>query len=1449
MTKTRMTKFSQESAPEKVVSAPGVLSVAGQPGVADPAHLVAAANRAEPLVATARQYVDLGSLARAWQSEIDPGVRAALASALIDVLAQAQDDAAVVAVLEADHCTDTIRSEVARRTQNAERRRLAIATIRDAVLLPRVNDLDHPVEISKANQAHVALGRAPTQLAEAAQPEPMPEAEFVLERTGLYVARILQQHLANDPETKGWSDVGTAAFVDISGFTMLSEQLARKGHEGAEQIADVIGRSFESILAVAYDNGGSLLKFGGDSLLIWFATEDHAVRACRAALMMRRVMSDVGRIDMAGARARLRMSQGVHSGCFNFFAVGDSHVELLPVGPAWSRLVAMEDNAGAGRIVISTETASLLPARCLGDPRGPGRLLLREPPNHKQKVPHTPRPRLSAETLVRGLSPAIRTHVLGGGTSEHRPVTIAFIRYEGMDAMIEHQGPQAAADALDRLVSVVQGAAEQRGVSFLASDVDRDGGKLILTAGAPKVTGDDEERMLLALHAIVTSDLPLPVRIGVHRGSVFAGDIGPPYRRTYTVMGDAVNLTARLMAKAPPGQIYATADVLDRSNTLFETQQLEPFAVKGKAQPVRAWSVGRAAGSRARHSSLQDYPLVGRDTEIAIVREALAGARAGRGRLVEIVGETGIGKTRLLETLRADAQGLRQLHAVCEAYTAHTPYSVWRELLREFMGFGRDARDDVVEASIRELVSTKAPELLPWLPLIAIAFGVELPPTQEVEMLAERNRRSKLHEVVGRFLEVIIPEPSLIEIENAHQMDAASAELLSSLLGTLAARPWVVGVTRRPASEGFAATDGVAVSRIALEPLAFESALRIAQLATEQSPLPMHVLNTVAERSGGNPQFLRDLLRAAVESGGVGGLPDSAEAAAMARIDALTPQDRALVRRAAIFGLTFHPRNLSWLAEDSDCPLPGAATWQRLQELFDEEDDGYLRFRRSLLRDAAYEGLPYKLRRQLHSTVAARLEAELDDPQESAGILSLHYFVAGEYGSAWRYAALGAKHAEEVYAYVEAAGLYTRALECGERLAEVGDKELAAVHESLGDAWNRAGEFKKASEGYGAARKLIEDDPLWKSRLLLKRSKMEEKLGKCAEALRWAGRARKVLAPVGGREGKQQAAHLNGWYATVLQAQGRTNDAVRWAQQAVDEAEAVDDPEALGAAYFVMGWANSELGKGGAEPLWQRSLDAFRRAGNRERQAGLLSNLGAAMQWEGRWDEALSYYERGRDESQRIGDLVDAEVARLNAAEILTDRGELGEAEKILVESLPRWRALQYRYFLGACLFMLGRVSLRAARYPDALVRLDEARAHFVHVGAEQEVLDVDARIAECRAFMRETDAAYELALATLARVAASKGVPKVKPLLDRVRGHALLQRGDDSSARAAFESSLAAARARRDLLEITLTSLSLIELHRLGGVEPPAEIVAESDALLSALKIKSVPPMPPVGA
>ena len=867
--------------------------------------------------------------------------------------------------------------------------------------------------------------------------------------------------------------------------------------------------------------------------------------------------------------------------------------------------------------------------------------------------------------------------------------------------------------------------------------------------------------------------------------------------------------------------------------------------MKGKAKPVQAWAVGKASGSRARNAAPQSLPLVGRDAELGVLRDAIASARSGTGRLIEVAGEPGIGKTRLLEALREDATGFHLHHAVCEAYIASTPYAVWRELLREFMGFGRDDPDAAVAERLCNAVATRAPDLAPWLPLIAIPFGVEVPPTPEVEMLAEKNRRARLHEAVGRFLAAVMPDAQLIEIEDAHHMDAASAELLSYLTGEIGTRPWLIGVARRPAASGFTAPETPAVTRIELKPLAPPDAVRMIRLATEDNPMHMHVVEVVAQRSGGNPQFLRDLARSASGSGGLGGLPDSAEAAAAAQIDSLAPNDRAIVRRAAVFGQTFHPRMLSWLADEGDDSLPGPDVWERLQAIFSAEPDGYLRFRRSLLRDAAYQGLPYKLRRRLHGMAAGMIAQESDDVDEDAGILSLHYLIAGDNGSAWRYATVAGRHAAGVYAYVEAARLYARALEAGRRLDDVGPRELVTVQRALGDAWYQAAEFNKAGEAYTGARGLVASDPLTDAELLLKLSYVEAKLGVYAEALRRTDQARSILRGLPGIEAARDAARSSAWYAVVLQYEGRTTEALDWAGRAVAEGEAVDDPETLGDAYSVMGSAYGELGKEGAQPLLQRALEAFQRAGNLAKQPSILVTVGVVCQWEGRWDEALSFYERGREGALTIGDTVAAALARVNAAEVLIDRGEWADAEALLRETLPLWKASQHHYYLGACLHFLGRALLCLGRLDDAQSRLEEAKANFLHVGADEEVPAIDARIAECRVALGEPGAALELLNAVLARAGTSNGVARVLSLLQRIKGHALLAQGDLKGARDALEASRAAAEERHNLFEATLAKISLLEADRREGVEPPADMVAECRAHLSRLDVRAVPPVP----
>jgi class 3 adenylate cyclase len=256
-----------------------------------------------------------------------------------------------------------------------------------------------------------------------------------------YMPRLLIGWLAEDPGSMLREVEGTIVFVDISGFTKMSERLARKGGKvGAEEVTDVIGAVFTSLLSVAHGEGGGLIKFGGDALLLLFTGQDHPLKGARAAVGMRKALREIGAIETTAGKVTLRMSVGLHSGTFHFFLVGDSHRELIITGPAATETVSMEGTAVAGEILASRATAELLPSNVLGRPKGDGVLLRSMPKGLPREWPAL-ESSLDGVDLLSCIPLGIRESVLSGaGEPEHRQVTVAFIHFDGIDDLIREDG-------------------------------------------------------------------------------------------------------------------------------------------------------------------------------------------------------------------------------------------------------------------------------------------------------------------------------------------------------------------------------------------------------------------------------------------------------------------------------------------------------------------------------------------------------------------------------------------------------------------------------------------------------------------------------------------------------------------------------------------------------------------------------------------------------------------------------------------------------------------------------------------------------------------------------------------------------------------------------------------------------------------------------------------------
>lgn len=1271
-----------------------------------------------------------------------------------------------------------------------------------------------------------------------------PEARLVTP----YAPRLLIQRLAERPQSSVEEEDGTVTFVDISGFTRLSERLAAKGKVGAEELTEAIESCFTALLALAYENGGSLIKFGGDALLLFFTGEDHGLRACRSAVWMRRALREIGKLETSGGKVSLRMSVGVHSGSFHFFLVGGSHREFIIAGPAASRTVAMEHAADAGEIVVSHATAALLPERVLGSERGDGRLLRRAP---EGEIERSVQSEFSADPalLLACIPLAIRDHLLAGVQEpEHRRATVAFLRFDGTDELIRAQGRDAVGEALDELIRDVQREVDAREICFLGTDVDEDGGKIILTAGVPSGTGNDEERMLLALRAIATGRRTLPLRIGVHRGPVFAGDVGPPYRRTYTIMGDTVNLAARLMANATPGELLATQEVLHPSNTCFSVQALEPFPVKGKSLLVQAYAVGDAAGTRARVETVH-VPLMGRGSEMSALRAALGEVREGEGRLVEVIGEPGIGKSRLVGELESEAGDLLRLSIRCEIYRSSTPYSPFRRLLERLLGIDEGADDAQALERLTTLVASKTPKLLPWLPLLGIPLDLQAAETPASKALDERFRRGRLEEVVGELLHALLPGPTLIVIEDVHWMDEASGDLLRHLTTSLRGSPWLICVTRRAEGAGFHAPELARGITIRPAPLIEADCIALLEGLTGDHPLPSHQTRALARRSGGNPLLARELLSASQAAGSIDGLPDSVESLMTSRIDRLATPDRMLLRRAAVLGGSFSPQLLGELL-DGEMPPPSEDDWHRLAEFVELRPDGTVAFRRSLIRDAAYEGLPFRLRRELHARAGESLERSVTDAAEEAELLSLHFFHARRFEPAWRFSLVAGHRARAKYAPVEAAEFYQRAVEAARGLPDIPAEELADVYEALGDVRDRAGSFNDAGNAYRAARRLVSGDPVREAQLLLKHAWIPEREGRYSQAIRWIGKGLRTLEQAPSADAGRQRAQLYVWHAAVRQLQGRSADAIRWCSRAIDEAERSGDRDALAHAYYVLDWAYAELGRFDEAIHSERALEIYGELGDLAGQAAVYNNLGGFAYFQGRWDEALRLYERARQARERVGDPVNAATATLNIGEILSDQARFDDAERCFHGALRVWRAAQHQEGVALATSFLGRVASRTSRFEDAKRLLSDARALFVQAGARAEVIETDALIAESLALECRFEDAFGVASEALSRAGSSGGQTQYAPLLRRVIGWALVARGDLAAAVDSFDDAIEIARARSAAFEVAQTLVALAVVDRLRGrQEDAATREREAAEVFSRLGVRRHPPVPLPGS
>lgn len=1218
---------------------------------------------------------------------------------------------------------------------------------------------------------------------------------------GAYVPRVL---LARSPDgPRHWSEDGTLVFADVSGFTRLSDQLARRGHEGAEDLISTLVRIFTLLLS-ASDDGGDLIKFGGDAMAIHYSGPDHERRAAHAAMMMQKVMKVVGNVELTGARARLRMSVGIHSGRFDFLLPGGAHQDLVVAGTGVTTTLELEGAADPGDILVSPATAAALPPSNLGTAKGPGHLLRRigtVPSTGSQILFRT----YEEEQVWRHLPMVFRERpdLLATG-SDHRRAAMAFVQVSGLDAEVARD-PGDVLRRMDELAAVVEEAATETGISVLDTDVSRDGFKYFLAAGAPTTLEDPEGRMLRALLRIVRADTGLEVRAGCAAGRVFAGTVGAPFRCTYAAMGDTTNLAARLCGKAAPGAVVAHAPLLERSLTQFDHGGAEDVLLKGKPDPVPVVTVLGVLGQRGRLSAA--VPFVGREAELAVVADAFSGLARGDGAVVEILGEAGLGKSRLAD-VALGALDVPVLTVGADPYGAFVPYQTLRGLLRALLGLFPDSSADEVGARLAGFAREHGLEGRE--PLLARVLGAELPDaTGPVDELDERFRTAQLHEAVRDLLTALITEPTALLIDDAQWVDESSAEALSFAFGDLSGRPWAIAVARRDGDEGLHGSATLATVEVRPQPLTSEHAQRL--IAVEGGSLRPDEVEQILGRGGGNPYFLLQL--ASSDSGQV--LPDSIEELVGTRIDGLDALERELLREAAVLGNRF-PTDL-YVGATGDTDFADAVRSPTLAPYLHAAADGTISFHRDIYREVAYAQLSFRKRRQLHFQVARAIEG---DPHLAGSarlpMLSLHYHHAGLWERSYRTSLAAADQARAAWANDEAVLFFQRALESGRRI-QAPPEHLRSLHASIGDVCQVAGRYDDARRAFRDALRGA-SDPAERVPLLLKLGRVLDFASRFGDAQRLY---RQAAALVEELDDAALAAEVHVSDASSHLLQGRAERArdIAATGWAFAEGLPADDRSArlrARAAYLHDSAAGMVDGPKGLR-FGEQPLEMFVAIGDLYYAGIAANNLGSQCFEEGRWNEAAERFRAARSYALRAGDRIGAAIMTMNLAEVLGLQGDVAAAEELLEDAAHTFVVLKAPLFLANALSVTAMVALRRGDLDRAEDMMSRARELHLEVGSVHESDDDDVRRLELLLAREQYDDLATAARAMLARKRRLNALHESR--VRRMLARAQLEEQGPAGVREQLERALELAISMESHHDIALTER---ELAALGG--PDAE-------------------------
>lgn len=948
---------------------------------------------------------------------------------------------------------------------------------------------------------------------------------------------------------------------------------------------------------------------------------------------------------------------------------------------------------------------------------------------------------------------------------ERKLVTIMFADLSGFTALSEKSDPEKVSEMMNGCFNALVPIIERYG-----GVVDKFiGDEIMALFGAPQSREDDAERALRAALEMMTSleefnvrwSTQLGMHFGVNTGLVVAGGLGSDGRQQYSVIGDAVNLAARLESASEAGQIYVGPTTHRLTAPLFHFEMLPPLRLKGKAEPVIVHQlIGvRTVPGPARGLQGLRSPLVGRAVELQMLLDAVNRLTSGVGSVFSVVAEAGLGKSRLVaEARQASPAQARWAEGRALSYTEGISYAVARAVLDNLIGVGGDASVSEVSHALRQFIQRYLPDQTDNLyPYLARLRDLPLDTAdqakfQDVLPVAVQNR---MHTAFAQLIRACADEKPLILIwEDLHWADPSSLNLLPMLVALTDKVPLMLLFILRP-HEGqqkwqdqLQAVAGERYQGIELAPLTTAQSAELVENLLKIENMPAATRQLILNKSEGNPFFLEELLRSLIDTGllliegdrvvaaqAISDLdvPDSLQGVIAARVDRLPGNVKQALQTASVIGRVFQQTVLGYLLQQEARQAGLELTLEELQrrELIRWRNELEYIFKHAITRDVTYNSLLMARRKELHRLTAVTIETLFPDQlDELSANLAYHYEAAAEQERAIHYLTRAAHRAQQNYANAEAIAFYHAAIA---QMTQPNDKndtpqrndpqfeltELIALHEKLGEILSLLGKTEEALAVYDDALDYATQlDAITLARLYHRKGlayntarQLENMFANYDQASRILG----VPPPAPDPAWQTEWLELQLDYAWAYYFSNRVADLSALIAEIGPIIEQVGSPEQRIRFYetnCLDDFRRYRFYRLPDETLTRmgRQLAAAEAMGNRRAIGRAKALTGFTHLWREELDEAARWFEDSFSDVEHVGDMDSLIIARSYIALVERKRGRTATTRPLAEQALALARQLNSPFYIGNAHGTLGWVAWREGDIAQAEVHLQEAQ-------------------------------------------------------------------------------------------------------------------------------------------